>query len=305
MSRTLFKYTKAEYIDSILRGGGMLKLTAPSSFNDPNDCYFGISEENLARSYRMLLNVAFICEYKNDPEYAKNKTFKNAYELTKKSVYVSHVYRENPAINLIIKKYLEPRKELSDYFQKHKIQFDETYTKIIDTLRERSLIASLTKDNLNMLMWSHYADSHKGICVEYEFDDENGLADVVYSDEKNNFDLYTVMRYIIPAQYFGVKTTNENDPKCVNACYLPFLRKTKVWSYEHEVRMIFSLNENSKIVNYDGIWFYPNVKVKSIFLGCKISKENKELVENKCKELNIPVHHLSVKKGNNKLIIED
>ena len=305
MSRTLFKYTKAEYIDSILRDGGMLKLTTPSSFNDPNDCYFGVSEENLAKSYRMLLNVAFICEYKNDPEYAKNKTFKNAYELTKKSVYVSHVYRENPAINLIIKKYLEPRKELSDYFQKYKIQFDETYTKIIDTLRERSLIASLTKDNLNMLMWSHYADSHKGICVEYEFDDENGLADVVYSDEKNNFDLYTVMRYIIPAQYFGVKTTNENDPKCVNACYLPFLRKTKVWSYEHEVRMIFSLNENSKIVNYDGIWFYPNVKVKSIFLGCKISKENKELIENKCKELNIPVHHLSVKKGNNELIIED
>ena len=45
-----------------------------------------------------------------------------------------------------------------------------------------------------------------------EFDDENGLLDVVYSDNTNNFDLYTVLRYIIPATYFGVKATNEMDP---------------------------------------------------------------------------------------------
>lgn len=305
MARILYKYTSAKYIDSVLSDGGMLKLSNPSSFNDPNDCYFGISEENLQRSYRMLMNVAFICEYKNDPRYARNKRFKAAYELTRKSVYISHVYNENPAINVIIKQYLKTRKQLSDYFKRYKSQFDETYTKIIETLRERSLIGSLTKDNLNMLMWSHYADKHEGICVEYEFDDENGLLDVVYSDDTNTFDLYTVLRYIIPAQYFGVKATNEMDPKCLNACYLPFLRKTKEWSYEHEVRMIFNLNNNSNIVNLNGIWFFPNVKVKSIYLGCKINENDKEMVENRCKELGIPVHYLSLKKGNNKLIVED
>ena len=153
-------------------------------------------------------------------------------------------------------------------------------------------------------MWSHYADKHEGICVEYEFDDENGLLDVVYSDNTNNFDLYTVLRYIIPAQYFGVKAINEMDPRCMDVCYLPFLRKTKDWSYENEVRMIFSLNENS-IVNYDGVWFYPKVKVKSIYLGCKVSEENRKLIESKCGALNIPVHHLSIRKGNNKLIVDD
>ena len=305
MARTLYKYTSAKFIDSVLSGGGMLKLSSPSSFNDPNDCYFGISDENLKRSYRMLMNVAFICEYKNDPRYAKSKSFKKAYELTRKSVYVSQVYDENPAINIIIKQYLKTRKQLSDYFNRYKNQFDETYTKIIETLRERSLIGSLTKDNLNMLMWSHYADKHEGICVEYEFEDENGLLDVVYSDDTNTFDLYTVLRYIIPAQYFGVKTTNEMDQECLDACYLPFLRKTKEWSYEHEVRMIFNLNNNSKIINKNGIWFYPNAKVKSIYIGCKVTKENRELIENKCKILNIPVHHISIKKGNNKLHLDD
>lgn len=305
MARILYKYTSARFIDSVLSDGGMLKLSSPSSFNDPNDCYFGISDENLKRSYRMLINVAFICEYKNDPRYTKSKSFKTAYELTRKSVYISHVYDENPAINVIIKQYLKTRKQLSDYFNRYKNQFDETYIKIIETLRERSLIGSLTKDNLNMLMWSHYADKHEGICVEYEFEDENGLLDVVYSDDTNAFDLYTVLRYIIPAQYFGVKTTNEMDPKCLDVCYLPFLRKTKEWSYEHEVRMIFNLNNNSKIINKNGIWFYPNVKVKSIYLGCKVTDKDKELIENKCRILNIPVHHISIKKGNNKLHIDD
>ena len=305
MARTLYKYTSAKFIDSVLSDGGMLKLSSPSSFNDPNDCYFGISDENLKRSYRMLMNVAFICEYKNDPRYAKSKSFKTAYELTRKSVYVSQVYDENPVINIIIKQYLKTRKQLSDYFNRYKNQFDETYNKIIETLRERSLIGSLTKDNLNMLMWSHYADKHEGICVEYEFEDENGLLDVVYSDDTNTFDLYTVLRYIIPAQYFGVKTISEMDQECLDVCYLPFLRKTKEWSYEHEVRMIFNLNNNSKIINKNGIWFYPNAKVKSIYLGCKVTKENRELIENKCKILNIPVHHISIKKGNNKLHLDD
>ena len=305
MARTLYKYTSAKFIDSVLSDGGMLKLSSPSSFNDPNDCYFGISDENLKRSYRMLMNVAFICEYKNDSRYAKSKSFKMAYELTRKSVYVSQVYDENPVINIIIKQYLKTRKQLSDYFNRYKNQFDETYNKIIETLRERSLIGSLTKDNLNMLMWSHYADKHEGICVEYEFEDENGLLDVVYSDDTNTFDLYTVLIYIIPAQYFGVKTTNEMEQECLDVCYLPFLRKTKEWSYEHEVRMIFNLNNNSKIINKNGIWFYPNAKVKSIYLGCKVTKENRDLIENKCKILNIPVHHISIKKGNNKLHLDD
>ena len=45
MARILYKYTSAKFIDSILSDGGMLKLSNPSSFNDPNDCYFGISDE--------------------------------------------------------------------------------------------------------------------------------------------------------------------------------------------------------------------------------------------------------------------
>ena len=32
-------------------------------------------------------------------------------------------------------------------------------------------ITAFSENNKSLLMWSHYADSHKGICVEYSFDD--------------------------------------------------------------------------------------------------------------------------------------
>ncbi|MBP3733183.1 MAG: DUF2971 domain-containing protein [Bacilli bacterium] len=146
---------------------------------------------------------------------------------------------------------------------------------------------------------------NEGICVEYEFDDEKVLHDVAYSNNMNNFDLYTALKYVIPTQYFGVKAPDETNKRCMDVCYLPFLRKTKDWSYENEVRLVFNVKENSKIVEYDGIWFYPNVRVKSIYLGCKISEENRKMIESKCEILKIPVHHLSLKKGHNKLIVVD
>ncbi len=305
MARTLYKYTKAEFIDSILKDGGRLKLSSPDSFNDPNDCNFGITEENLKRSYRMIKNVAFICEFKNDPHYSKVRSFKKAYELTRKSVYLSHIYDENPAVNILIEHYLKRRKQLADYLAKNKKEFDETYLKIIDNLKNQSLIGSLTTNRTNTLMWAHYADKHEGICAEYEFVDEKGLLDVVYSNNLNCFDLYTVLRYIIPSQYFGVKETKDMDPKCLEACYYPFIRKNKDWKYEKEVRMIFNIIKNSEIINDGGVWFYPNVKVKSIYLGCKMPKSKQKEIEFKCKKLNIPVHHLFSEKGKRDLIILD
>ena len=42
----------------------------------------------------------------------------------------------------------------------------ETHKNKYDRLRERTWICSLSKINDSLLMWSHYANNHKGICVE-------------------------------------------------------------------------------------------------------------------------------------------
>ena len=51
-------------------------------------------------------------------------------------------------------------------------------------------IFSLTEDPCDMLMWGHYAESHRGVCLEFSVTDEDpfGLAQpVVYSTAPPNF----------------------------------------------------------------------------------------------------------------------
>jgi predicted DNA binding CopG/RHH family protein len=53
--------------------------------------------------------------------------------------------------------------------------FNDRIFSIID---DRFGVASLTTNNNDALMWSHYASSHTGICIEYDFKDYiNQLAD--------------------------------------------------------------------------------------------------------------------------------
>lgn len=41
----------------------------------------------------------------------------------------------------------------------------------LDYLLDGFYINSFTTDHHNILMWSHYANNNKGICIEYDFDD--------------------------------------------------------------------------------------------------------------------------------------
>ena len=65
------------------------------------------------------------------------------------------------------------------------------------------------------------------------------------------------------------------------------------------------MKENREIIQDGGVWFYPKVKVKSVYIGCNTEKEGKELVEKACKEKNIPVHHMVNEKNKSGLTIFD
>ncbi len=53
---------------------------------------------------------------------------------------------------------------------------------------KKSGVYSLSKDYKNELLWAYYADSHKGFCIEYDYDilkqypcNEDNFFDVKYS----------------------------------------------------------------------------------------------------------------------------
>lgn len=82
---------------------------------------------------------------------------------------------------------------------------------------------------LNELMWAHYADSHKGICIKYHFpnsftkfvDNSDGVTcffyDVTYSDSDIS-------------QYSNKDSINMKDA---------FFLKGKQWEYENELRLLY------------------------------------------------------------------
>ena len=298
MSRILYKYTKAEFIDSILKDGGRVKLSTRDNLNDSCDLNFVVTKENFDKSFRLLLNAAFICEYANESMFLRNKTFQTSYKLLLKNMKLTNKFEPEPVIDLSMKIYLQKRNALSQYFKRNQSVFNETYSDILENLKDKTLLGCLTTDYANRVMWTHYADGFKGICVEYEFDDEENLQDVIYTDNDNNFDLCTLMKYVLPTQYFGYPKNDGMSKECQIASYTPFLKKPEEYSYEKEIRMVFT-TESKPIINDKGVWFYPNARVKSIYVGNLISKEQLLHIKEKCK--NIPIYKMKIEKGSTKI----
>lgn len=131
-------------------------------------------------------------------------------------------------------------------------------------------ICSLSSNNNSMLMWSHYAQEHQGIMVEYWFGGEFpcgvGIEKVSYIDEsKRNLekDSYIFNQYLL---------TKNND-----------------WSYEDEVRIFTNVKEKINFESFN----YPNTdrtkinaRICSITLGCDFPCDKRKLIANIANTIN-------------------
>jgi hypothetical protein len=104
------------------------------------------------------------------------------------------------------------------------------------------------------LMWSHYADGHKGMCLVFESPKENLDLDFVkveYSEE-------------MPSAYFDVDNAD-------NWAHLIKIVKTKSieWQHEKEIRQVFM--EKKVYENYPG-------KLVEVIFGCQTSRLDIDLV---------------------------
>lgn len=126
----------------------------------------------------------------------------------------------------------------------------------IESNLRNSSILSLSEIYNSTTMWSHYADSHKGICIEYETKKifpKNNIEEiakkVIYKSSNeiyfNSFDIYAKC------------CANRNKNKYFQMISEINSTKTKDWSYEKEWRLI---NGNA------GNFHHGEDAIKSIFL---------------------------------------
>lgn len=86
------------------------------------------------------------------------------------------------------------------------------------------------------LLWSHYADSHKGICVEYAWLGNNQfMKGVSYSDDIEHIDIDLLYKIFIEG-------SDSDRGKLIDRYYFT---KSKSWAYENEYRVISENEPNT------------------------------------------------------------
>lgn len=160
--------------------------------------------------------------------------------------------------------------------------FSTLEQKLNDSLYNLFKVCCLCTSNKNKLMWSHYADSHKGICIEYDFSE-------IPTDNVQPMPVfYTNTRPKFPWRV-AIKPSPESQKEATVHFMKALLTKDQTWNYENEWRIIIQANL--------GIDDIPAPPIKCIYLGTLCSEQNKELIKNAASKLNIQVKQMKVDRG--------
>ena len=142
-------------------------------------------------------------------------------------------------------------------------------------------ISSL-KDNI--LMWSHYANNHKGICLEFEinFNYVDFMATTVSVETfldiqtlQNNFFSYglTNVKYDEKRPLFSSLSSSNFFER--NGALI--LTKYKQWKYEQEYRITFAPKKDAPKIFPRTVNYFPNC-LTGIFLGAKMTLEDEQTI---------------------------
>ncbi len=133
----------------------------------------------------------------------------------------------------------------------------------------------------NLLMWSHYADCHKGFVLGFQREHP-------YFHQRDPRKPY--FGEITPVSYKLERPSGPvvNDPTDIGpAIYYQFavrffLHKSIHWKYEKEWRLIRELDSADASFEVDGdrvfLFSFPPEAVSSVVLGCRIGKETENKI---------------------------
>ncbi|HDZ8832683.1 DUF2971 domain-containing protein [Aeromonas dhakensis] len=113
---------------------------------------------------------------------------------------------------------------------------------ILSELREHYSrgVFCFSKDGKNMLMWSHYGDEHKGICIGYS-DNRKPVPDIKPV-------IYGKHGVIKTSSLYNAFVKNDKDEQTIIETEI-LLKKSRTWKYEKEYRLISNIGlQNSPLM---------------------------------------------------------
>jgi hypothetical protein len=142
-------------------------------------------------------------------------------------------------------------------------------------------ILSLTRAPDDILMWSHYADSHQGYCLRFLDDKEDDFfgraLPVVYQLD------YPILNPVVDDPITTVKKT--------------LLTKAKHWKYEKEWRVIDELAG-------PGVKAFPADSLCGVIFGCRMNIEDQNMIREWCSARQSPVTFYQAKESDSHYSLE-
>jgi hypothetical protein len=134
---------------------------------------------------------------------------------------------------------------------------NESYYNLINQELDELRVCSLSITMNSPILWAHYADNFKGICIEIEIDE------TILEIHKIN---YSPMNPIPSENYKGL-LGDEEELTPYNWALASLNHKYEEWAYEHEYRLL----SNKNIIS-DGF------KITKIYFGIRTSKIYKDII---------------------------
>lgn len=167
--------------------------------------------------------------------------------------------------------------------QKRKSALSKVHEDLINLLEtlKKAGIYSLSGNALDEILWAHYANGHKGFCIEYDLDKLlNSYSGtffsfpIIYTKNPPNIELID-----IPSK------KQELIKKLVGY-------KSQRWSYEKEYRIT---------TNFSGSYYYEYDALKSIYFGLRMDNEFKDLIMKKLKGRGVKYYQVELESKSYKL----
>ena len=196
-----------------------VKVNSPDNFNDPFDCGISVSVEGTDEDFKNLL----IEHYKEKYSKASDEEI---YQLVEK--------------------------HLSDGTHRDTEKMKQLLNGTIKAMLKGIGVYCLSEKNDDTLMWSHYADGHKGFCLEFEAKTDNSFLrrafKVKYRNKMPKFSFFKKDEWI----------------------HEFLITKSGRWCYEKEWRIIDFKGP--------GIYQLPDGVLSGVIFGCRISEPDEKRI---------------------------
>ncbi len=201
-----------------------IRFRAPSTFNDPFEFSLDFFDRDLS-----------------------NKEFKDRFEF---------LLRMQPGITSRRRKEILKNTSVAD--------FKKSYDSTIERQRQLSMVFCTSEINNDILMWSHYANCHKGVCIGLFMPPV--VSSIDFLTMKVN---YTDI--IKPKRFY----TNDQHQRGLALVYWVFT-KASCWSYEKEVRSVIKNEGNQLRISNEKFCDVElnSSQLKEIYFGLETSKKD-------------------------------